>query len=47
MAKSVVSGRYVHADLVQIGVENDRMQRELSNFGIDFYKTHRVYHRML
>ena len=47
MAKSVKDGRYIHADLVQIGVDNERMQRELSTFGIDFYKMHRIYHRMI
>jgi hypothetical protein len=43
MSKSVREGRYIHADLVQIGMENERMQRELSTFGIDFYKMHRIY----
>ena len=47
MAKSVKEERYLHADLVQIGVENERMQRELSTFGIDFYKMHRIYQRMI
>jgi hypothetical protein len=35
--------RYKHAEIVQIGVENENMQRELENFGIDFYKMHRTY----
>jgi hypothetical protein len=44
MFKSVTENpRYRHADVVQIGVENDNMQREMQNFGIDFYKSHRVY----
>lgn len=43
MYKSVVEEGYQHADLVQIGVENDRMQRELSELGIEFYKSHRQY----
>lgn len=47
MAKSVRGGRYIHADLVQIGLENERMQQELSTFGIDFYKMHRIYRRMI
>jgi len=47
MAKSVREGRYIHADLVQIGVENKRMQQELRTFGIDFYKMHRIYQRMI
>jgi hypothetical protein len=40
-------GRFHHAELVQIGVENDRMQRELRDLGVDFYKTHRVYKKPL
>lgn len=48
MQKSVAeAGRFEHADLVQIGVENDKMQREMRGLGIDFYKTHRVYQRGL
>jgi len=42
--KSVTENpRYRHAEVVQIGLENDKMQRELQNFGIDFYKMHRIY----
>jgi len=29
--------------VVQIGVENESMQRDMENFGIDFYKSHRTY----
>ena len=47
MRKSVVAGGFSHADLVQIGVENTKMQRELRELGIDFYKTHRMYERKL
>ena len=47
MAKSLIEGHYMHADLVQIGVENERMQQELSTFGIDFYKMHRIYQRVI
>jgi hypothetical protein len=47
MARSVRQGRYQHADVVQIGAENDRMLRELRQVGIDFYKTHRMYRRAL
>jgi hypothetical protein len=44
MFKSVTENpRYRHAEVVQIGLENDRIQRELQNFGIDFYKMHRMY----
>ncbi len=39
--------RYRHAELVQVGVENAEMQRDLRNFGVDFYKTHRMYARGL
>ncbi len=42
--KSVTENpRYHHAEVVQIGLENDKMQREMQNFGIDFYKMHRTY----
>jgi hypothetical protein len=43
MAKSLRAGKFEHGDLVQIGVENDRMQRELRDLGVDFYKMHRLY----
>ena len=46
MFKSVTENpRYKHADIVQIGLENENMQREMENFGIDFYKMHRTYMR--
>ncbi len=48
MYKSVVeNGQFRHAEVVQIGVDNERMQREMENFGIDFFKLHRVYKRDL
>jgi hypothetical protein len=47
MQKSVVECNYEHADIVQIGVENANMQRELRGLGIDFYKAHRLYARQL
>jgi hypothetical protein len=47
MYKSVAESRYRYADVVQIGVENDKMQRELTDLGINFYKTHRLYQRII
>lgn len=48
MFKSVTQNpRYRHAEVVQIGVENENMQREMENFGIGFYKMHRTYVRCL
>ena len=48
MFKSVTDNpRYKHADVVQIGVENENMQREMENFGINFYKMHRTYTKEL
>ncbi|MDX9742053.1 MAG: hypothetical protein RBT81_12900 [Gammaproteobacteria bacterium] len=48
MFKSVRdSGQFKHAEVVQIGMENEAMQRDLENFGIDFYKVHRTYQRDL
>ena len=38
---------YKHAEIVQIGTGNLRMQREMENFGIDFYKVHRTYSKHL
>lgn len=47
MRWSIVEGGYEHADLVQIGVENLPMQREMRDLGVTFYKTHRMYARAL
>ncbi len=47
MYKSVSDSRYRYADAVQIGADNDNMLREMRNFGIDFYKKHRVYKKEL
>jgi hypothetical protein len=48
MFKSVSENpRYKHAEIVQIGVENENMQREMENFGIHFYKMHRTYRKEL
>jgi hypothetical protein len=45
MEKSILLGGFKHAEIVQVGVENERMQRELSSLGIDFCKAHRIYQR--
>ncbi len=48
MFKSVTGNpRYRHAEVVQIGMENEKMQREMENFGVDFYKMHRIYKKAL
>jgi len=47
MQKSIAEGGFKYAEIVQIGVDNDRMQRELRELGIDFYKAHRIYARNL
>jgi len=48
MFKSVSENpRYRHAEVVQIGLENENMKREMENFGVDFYKMHRTYCRNL
>lgn len=42
--QSVTSSRqFKHAEVIQIGTDNDRMRRELQGMGIDFYKTHAMY----
>jgi GNAT superfamily N-acetyltransferase len=47
LQKSVIELGYKHADLVQIGADNERMLRELESFGVDFYKKHCMYRRLL
>jgi len=41
------SGQFQHAEIVQIHTENENMLREMRNFGIDFYKTHRLFEKDL
>ena len=43
MYQSVRESKYRYVDVVQIGADNDKMQREIAGLGIDFYKTHRMY----
>lgn len=45
MFKSVSSGKARNADIVQIGTDNEQMCLELSQIGIDFYKTHRIFQK--
>ena len=47
MYKTIQESRFDHVEIVQIGVENERMQNELRNFGVDFYKKHRMYEKIL
>ncbi len=35
--------RFQHADIVQIGSDNERMLNELRGMGIDFYKAHQMF----
>jgi hypothetical protein len=43
--RSVQESRYRQAEVIQIDVKNVRMQNEMLNFGVDFYKMHRTYQR--
>jgi len=45
--KSIRMHGFEHAELVQIGAENDRMLRELRSVGVDYYKKHRMYEYQL
>lgn len=46
--KSVLENpRIRHAELIQIGTENEKMQREMKGFGVKFHKMHRLYIRDL
>lgn len=47
MYDSIHEGGFEHADLVQIGADNEKMQLELRSLGIDFYKCHRLYQKMI
>ncbi len=44
---SFATGGFDFADIVQIGMGNERMQNELRSLNIDFFKTHRLYRRGL
>ena len=37
------TGQFNHAEIIQVGTENENMMREMEHFGIDFYKVHRTY----
>jgi hypothetical protein len=41
----VAESGYRYGDLIQVGIENERMLRDLGNIGITFHKVHRIYCR--
>ena len=42
--KSVTSSeQFKHAEVIQIGMDNARMRRELTDMGINFYKSHALF----
>lgn len=44
MYQSVTSsGQFKHGEVIQIGMENERMRAELRGMGIDFYKSHAMF----
>lgn len=45
ITRSILYSQFNYADLVQIRKENHRMLREIRQFGVDFYKIHRMYER--
>jgi len=47
MRKSGMNGRFERAEVVQIGVDNEKMLRELAGVGIIFHKKHCVYERRI
>lgn len=47
MEKTLLSGTFTRADVVQIGVDNQKMQMEMAALGLDFCKMHRNYQRAL
>jgi hypothetical protein len=47
LEKTLLSGTFTRADMVQIGVDNTKMQMEMTALGVDFCKMHRNYKRKL
>jgi hypothetical protein len=47
MFRTLKESRFEHGDIVQIGVDNQRMLLELRDLGINFYKKHRIFRREL
>jgi hypothetical protein len=47
LEKTLLSGTFTRADVVQIGVDNEKMQMEMAALGLDFCKMHRNYKRTL
>jgi hypothetical protein len=47
MEKSILEFDFEQGDIVQIGVDNEKMQLEMRVLGVDFCKTHRNYKRNL
>lgn len=47
LARSVRLRGAPHAEVIQIGAENERMLNELRGLGVDFYKAHQMYRRNL
>ncbi len=47
LARSVRLRGAPHAEVIQIGAENERMLNELRGLGVDFYKAHQMYRREL
>ncbi len=47
MEKSILEGVFERVDVVQIGMDNEKMQMEMRALGVDFCKMHRNYKRRL
>ncbi|HEC35272.1 MAG TPA: hypothetical protein ENI39_01915 [Anaerolineae bacterium] len=45
--KTLQERRFLHADIVQVNEQNAKMMQEMEALGVDFYKTHRIYERVL
>jgi GNAT superfamily N-acetyltransferase len=45
--KTVRERNFLHVDIVQVNEQNTRMVQELEGLGVDFYKAHRIYERVL
>jgi hypothetical protein len=47
LEKTLLSGSFTRADVVQIGVDNEKMQMEMAALGLNFCKMHRNYKKTL
>jgi len=45
--KSIIAGGYQHLEFAQARADNQEMLREMEFLGLNYYKAHRIYERLL